>query len=134
MLNNSAPFQTDPMFADPANASIYVQTNLVSDLSELDAKVTDPNLKNPWGVSFFDGSPFWISDQGKDVATLYEVTGSTGTDVSQRPLVVSIPPDASPHGPTGQVTARLSTAPTSSSPISTGRSPPGAAGHRRPPR
>ena len=70
---------------------------------------TDSNLVNPWGVSFFSspsgGSPFWISDQGKDVATLYKVTGSTGTDVSPPlSLVVSIPhPPTPPHGPTGQV-------------------------------
>ena len=33
MLNNLAPFQTDPMSADAADAAIYVQTNLVSDLA-----------------------------------------------------------------------------------------------------
>src|SRR5712692_2566930 len=34
----------------------YVQTNLVSDVPGL-AKVTDPNLKNPWGTSTRPGSP-----------------------------------------------------------------------------
>jgi uncharacterized protein (TIGR03118 family) len=103
MLNTSA-LQFGSTSADSTDAVSFVQTNLVSDLAGLDAKVTDPNLVNPWGVSFFGISPFWISDQGKDVATLYAVTGSTGTNVSQVPLVVSIPHAATPpHGPTGQV-------------------------------
>jgi uncharacterized protein (TIGR03118 family) len=82
-------------------AATYIQTNLVSDISGL-AAITDPNLKNPWGVSFMSGSPFWISDQGKNVSTLYAVTGSTS--VTLNPLVVSIPTTTSgPQGPTGQV-------------------------------
>ena len=51
----------------------YVQTNLVSDISGF-ATFTDPMLKNPWGMSFSPKSPFWISDQGTNVATLYSVT------------------------------------------------------------
>ena len=46
-----------------ANADGFSQTNLVSDMPGL-ATITDPNLKNPWGVSFANGSPIWISDQG----------------------------------------------------------------------
>jgi uncharacterized protein (TIGR03118 family) len=80
----------------------YVQTDLVSDLSSLGATITDPNLKNPWGISHTATSPFWISDQALNVATLYTVTGST--NVTQNALVVSIPTTASgPQGPTGQV-------------------------------
>jgi uncharacterized protein (TIGR03118 family) len=94
-----APFQSDA--ADAADAAIYVQTNLVSDIPGL-ATLLDPNLVNPWGVSFLPTSPFWISNQGTDTATLYRVTGST--DVSPVPLVVDIPTTAGgPQGPTGQV-------------------------------
>jgi uncharacterized protein (TIGR03118 family) len=42
--------------------------------------------------------PFWVSDQGTNLATLYNVIGAT--NVSLAPLVVSIPTAA---GPTGQV-------------------------------
>jgi uncharacterized protein (TIGR03118 family) len=70
---------------------IYLQNNLVSSVSG-QAAVTDPNLINPWGVSFSATSPFWVSDQGSNVSTLYS---SSGTKVS---LVVSVP-----GGPTGQV-------------------------------
>src|SRR5215471_17326387 len=96
-----APFQSDPTFADAADAAIYVQTNLVSDIAGL-ATVTDSNLVNPWGVSFLPGSPFWISDQGSNLTTVYPVTDST--DVSPAVLTVSIPTTATgPQGPTGQV-------------------------------
>src|SRR5215472_12250601 len=73
--------------------TIYVQTNLVSNISGL-AATTDPNLINPWGVSFFPTSPFWVSDQGTSSSTLYDGAGNIV------PLVVSIP---SAFGPTGQV-------------------------------
>lgn len=60
----------------------------------------DSHLINPWGMSFGPTTPFWISDQGTNVATLYTGTGTpTGG-----PLVVSIPTTAGgPQGPTGQV-------------------------------
>ena len=48
----------------------YIQTNLVSDISGF-ATITDPMLKNPWGMSFLPTSPFWISNQGANSATLY---------------------------------------------------------------
>jgi len=59
-----APFHSHPTSPDAADAAVYVQTNLVSDIPGL-AEATDPHLVNPWGVSFTPtGSPFWISDQG----------------------------------------------------------------------
>jgi uncharacterized protein (TIGR03118 family) len=62
----------------------YVVTPLVSDLPG--AKVTDPNLKNAWGVAFTPAaSPFWIADNANGLATLYD---GDGTIV---PLVVTIP-------------------------------------------
>ena len=78
-----------------------VQTNLVSDIPGL-ARVTDSNLKNPWGVSHSPMSPFWVSNQATSTATLYAVTDET--DVMKVPLVVAIPTTAAgPQGPTGQV-------------------------------
>src|SRR5262245_34002021 len=110
MSNNSALFQSDPMSVGADDAAMYDQINLVSDVTDLGAKLIDSNLVNPWGVSFIPpspgsplGSPFWISDQGKDLATLYSVHGSTGTDVTPVALTVQIPHTMSTHGPTGQV-------------------------------
>jgi uncharacterized protein (TIGR03118 family) len=76
---------------DCALASTYLQTNLTSDISGLAAN-TDPNLKNPWGMAFSFTSPFWLSDQATNVATLYNSAGIP------QPLVVSTTP-----GPTGNV-------------------------------
>jgi uncharacterized protein (TIGR03118 family) len=72
-------------------ADSYTQINLVSDIPG-NAALTDPNLVNPWGVSFSATSPFWVSDNGTSLATLY-----TGTP-SITSLVVSVP-----GRPTGQV-------------------------------
>jgi uncharacterized protein (TIGR03118 family) len=78
----------------------FKQTDLVSDMPGL-AKVTDPNLVNPWGVSNLPGSPFWISNQGTGTSTLYSITGSTGVAPANffPPNSVAIPAP----GPTGQV-------------------------------
>jgi uncharacterized protein (TIGR03118 family) len=83
-----------------AQAGPYTQTNLVSDIPGL-AAITDPSLRNPWGVSHSATSPFWVSDQGTNVSTLYTVTGA---GVTKNGLTVTIPTTASgPQGPTGQV-------------------------------
>jgi uncharacterized protein (TIGR03118 family) len=83
-------------------ADIYGQTNLVSDIPGM-AAVTDPSLKNSWGISFSSTSPFWVSDQVTDVATLYSGTGA------KQALTVTVPPAAPPPaGPTGQVFANIS--------------------------
>jgi uncharacterized protein (TIGR03118 family) len=87
--------------AGPAGATTYLQTDLVSDLSALDAEVTDPNLKNPWGLSFQPGGAVWVSDQGTQNATIYGVSGST---VTKESLTVAVPPSGpGALGPTGQV-------------------------------
>jgi uncharacterized protein (TIGR03118 family) len=90
----------------PSLANVYVQTDLVSDIPGL-ATITDSELKNSWGVSESSTSPFWVSDQGANAATLYSVAGATGVakvNINSPAGFVSIPPTASgPQGPTGQV-------------------------------
>jgi hypothetical protein len=111
--------------AGVANADGFSQTNLVSNLPGL-AATTDPNLVNPWGVSFANGSPIWISDQGTQTAILPGVTGSAG--VTATPFKVNIPPMGA-SGPTGQVANALAIAGSSSagfdvSTMSGGMAPP----------
>ncbi|MCU1339669.1 MAG: hypothetical protein JWO19_5250 [Bryobacterales bacterium] len=82
-----------------SKANVYVQHNFVSDIPGM-ADVTDPNLVDPWGVSFSAASPFWISNAGKSNATLYNGSGTI------TPLVVSIPAGAkgtARSSPSGQV-------------------------------
>src|SRR5262249_38556148 len=92
--------------AEQTQGADLTQTNLVSDIPGL-AKITDDQLKNPWGVSHNPMSPFWISNQGKNTATLYRVNDkTTATKVNINPPTgfVAIPTtDPGPQGPTGQV-------------------------------
>jgi uncharacterized protein (TIGR03118 family) len=89
-----------PISGFAAGSNAYVQQNLVSDVPGT-ATVTDPNLVNPWGVAESGSSPFWVSDTGKGVSTLYNGSGTI------TPLVVTIPAgkgSSSKVGtPTGQV-------------------------------
>jgi hypothetical protein len=55
-------------------ASGYIQHNLVSDVPLL-ADFTDPNLVNPWGISFTASSPFWLCDQRTGLSTVYSTAG-----------------------------------------------------------
>jgi uncharacterized protein (TIGR03118 family) len=83
--------------AGAAAQDTYQVRNLVSDVPGL-AQVTDPNLVNAWGVAFLGTSPLWVSDNEKDVATLY-TGGVHGGAQTINPLVVNIPGGA----PTGLV-------------------------------
>jgi uncharacterized protein (TIGR03118 family) len=83
-----------------AIAQQYKVTNLVADQSGV-ATATDLNLVNPWGLSRSSGSPWWVSDNGTGLSTLYDGTGAA------KSLVVTIPtgdPSVSSTGtPTGTV-------------------------------
>ena len=56
----------------------------------------DPNLLNPWGLTASSSSPFWVSDNGAGVATLYNTAGTP------QALVVSIPAPGDPLGSLGK--------------------------------
>jgi uncharacterized protein (TIGR03118 family) len=95
----SCLFLLSGMSVFAAGANVYLQHNLVADTPGI-ADVTDPNLVNPWGVSESTGSPFWISDNGTGLSTLYNGSGKI------TPLVVTIPSVSGPTGtgdPSGQV-------------------------------
>ena len=87
-----------PVFADP----LLRQTDLVSDV--LPAAINDPSLTNAWGISEGPSTPFWISDNGTGITTLYSVPGAGSTAVSKVPLTVTIPSGSlATSAPTGQV-------------------------------
>jgi uncharacterized protein (TIGR03118 family) len=77
-----------------AIADGYFVTNLVSDVSGL-AQNTDSSLQNPWGIATSATSPFWVSNNGSGVVTLYN-----GSGVKQG-LEVTIPSGSG--APTGVV-------------------------------
>jgi uncharacterized protein (TIGR03118 family) len=68
----------------------YLQTNIVSDVKGT-ARVTDPNVINPWGIVAGPGTPFWIADNNAGVSTIY--TGS-GAPFPGAPASVKIPAPA----------------------------------------
>src|SRR5438445_3785164 len=79
----------------------FRQTNLESDVPGM-AAFTDPDLRNPWGISASATSPMWVSDNGAGVTTLYRGDGS------KVPLTVIIPPaPGSAAGATGTPTGTV---------------------------
>src|SRR5262249_18071475 len=84
--------------AGPASGqhdNAYTVHNLVSDQPGV-ADHTDPNLVNAWGITASSTSPWWVSDNGMNVSTLYD--GAGVAQFPPTPLVVSVP-----GGPTGTV-------------------------------
>ena len=84
---------------DGDRSSDYRQTNLVSDLPGV-ALLQDTNLVNAWGMSFNSTSPFWISDNGSGLSTLYAVKyDSNGVvQVTKQGLEVTVPGEGNPTG------------------------------------
>jgi uncharacterized protein (TIGR03118 family) len=86
------------LFSLPAAAQKTQATILTSDIVNISVN-TDANLVNAWGMSFSPTGPWWISDNGTGLSTLYNAAGTP------QALVVTIP---SGNGvdtgtPTGQV-------------------------------
>jgi uncharacterized protein (TIGR03118 family) len=82
----------------PAFAQKATPTNLTSDIPNV-GTFNDTNLVNPWGLVASPSGPWWVSDNGTGLSTLYDGTGSP------KSLVVAIPQwDGTPGGnPTGNV-------------------------------
>jgi uncharacterized protein (TIGR03118 family) len=87
-----------------ATPTTFTQTNLISDGS-VPAQQTDPNLINPWGVSYSPTSPFWISENGTGLASIDSVTtNGVKLNVLSPPVIIAPPmPNSGPAAPTGQV-------------------------------
>jgi uncharacterized protein (TIGR03118 family) len=98
LLSAGALLLAGTLFSLPALAQSVQVTILTSDIASV-ATNTDPNLVNPWGMSFSPSGPWWISDNGTGLTTLYN-----GAGVPQS-LVVTVPPASGtgPGNPTGQV-------------------------------
>lgn len=74
-----------------AHAVKFRVVKLVSDTG--DGRHTDPNLINPWGIATSPTSPFWVSDNGTGLSTLYNTGGHPQS------LVVTVnPAGAAPTG------------------------------------
>jgi hypothetical protein len=90
-----------------SSAQKYHRTDLTTDSSSVSgAPNVDPQLLNPWGMSRGSGGPWWISDNGAGLTTVYDGAGAPFVPGgASTPLVVKI---ATPDGtgtaaPTGTV-------------------------------
>jgi uncharacterized protein (TIGR03118 family) len=84
----------------PAGSTFSV-TNLITNNQDVNkAQITDPNLVNPWGVSFAPTSPIWVSNEGTGVSSLYNITPSNQVSIVSGP---DFPVAIQGGGPTGQV-------------------------------
>src|ERR1700687_4525895 len=83
----------------------FTVNDLVGSDPSVAAEQTDPNLVNPWGLSESPTSPFWISDNGAGLASIYTVTSSGVTVNAIPPVPIAVPPGQTPGtaSPTGQV-------------------------------
>lgn len=72
--------------------------NLVTDDQGVNpAQITDPGLKNGWGMSFGPTSPFWVSSTGAGTSVLYNVDPATQA-TAKAGLTVAIPGAGLPTG------------------------------------
>ena len=111
-LNFLAVFALSIFLLPPATqAQHYKQTNLISDIVGM-APITDPNLKNPWGLTrssttpVRSGSPWWVGNNNSGTSTLYTGAGAI-IPINGTGTVTVPPPKGSPAGtqatPTGVV-------------------------------
>ena len=103
MYSHAHQLHVAPTPLTQSNLTTFTQTNLISDGS-VPAQETDPNLVNPWGVSYSPTSPFWISENGTGLASIDILTAS-GLTLNVIPAVTIAPatPGGDPAAPTGQV-------------------------------
>ncbi len=108
-----------------ALAQQYHRTDLTADSSAASATAPnlDTNLVNAWGLSRASGSPWWVSDNGTGLSTLYNATGMP------QALVVTIPtPDGTgTSAPTAAAISRTAMA-SSAGPTTERNSQPGSKG------
>jgi len=112
-LPNITPAQhsSDSSSSKVTERGHYIQTNLVSDPSELVGKapVHDPNLLNPWGLTRSpNGSPWWVGNNNSGTSTLYAiipppVNAKPGTPPTAAPanFLPDPHPDSNGNGITG---------------------------------
>src|ERR1700746_1150457 len=68
----------------------YTRTDLVTNTGA-GGTVQDVHLVNAWGLVSTPTSPFWVSDNGTGVSTLYSISNANGVSATPVGLVVSIP-------------------------------------------
>jgi len=92
------------------DGNVYKKRNLVSDIEGV-ARITDPHLVNPWGLSAGPATPLWVADNHSNVSTVY--SGAVRKSV---PMIVPLVVDITGGAPTGTVFNPTSGFPVNGSP------------------
>src|SRR5438034_2235363 len=91
------------LYPSAAFAQHYIQTNLVSSIPGVGTNPTNPldtQLINAWGLARSATSPWWVSDNGTGLSTIYDGAGTKQSLV----VTIPVPPGGSPpSAPTGVV-------------------------------
>ena len=66
------------------------------------ATISD-NLINPWGISHSPTGPFWVSDNGTGLTTIYNGAGNIIPVAGQDAITIAAPAGVDTAAPTGQV-------------------------------
>src|SRR5437764_2438003 len=91
-------------------ASPYTVHNLVSDIPNPTGTadpniIVDPNLVDPWGIAISASSPFWLSNAGTGLATVYSYSPTATPNITVTATKVTIPSAA---GGSGRITGQIS--------------------------
>jgi uncharacterized protein (TIGR03118 family) len=92
----------DSASSDTVPSVYVVQSDLLSDEASTSVAHVDPNLINPWGLTYGPQTYFWVANNGSGTSTVYD---GSGAPMPTPPLVVTVPPaaDGSLGSPTGVV-------------------------------
>jgi uncharacterized protein (TIGR03118 family) len=87
-----------------ALAQRYTRTDLTTDSSMVSpAPNIDSNLRNAWGLARSTGSPWWISDNGTGLSTLYNATGALQMIAGAPGVEIPTPDGTGTSAPTGAI-------------------------------
>jgi uncharacterized protein (TIGR03118 family) len=84
-----------------AQGGYYQETKLVSDVAG-EARFTDPNLVNSWGIAHSPSGPWRVADNGTGLVTTY-----LGDGTPQSQVITVPPPGGSPAGTTAAPTGNV---------------------------
>jgi uncharacterized protein (TIGR03118 family) len=90
-------------------ASPYTVHNLVSDIPNPagttdPSVIIDPNIIDPWGIAISASSPFWLSNAGTGLATVYSYSATTTPAITVTATKVTVP---NASGGPGRVTGQI---------------------------
>jgi uncharacterized protein (TIGR03118 family) len=80
----------------------FTQTNIISD-GIVPASVIDANLINPLGMSFAPQGPFWLAEEGRNLASVDALTEPSGLSASRGAPFLNLLPPISTPSPSGAV-------------------------------